>query len=59
MPGETEVKSDYDAGGSTTTGAAHVVPAQEPTIEPAKYGTGKPKRVVIRARVTHGTENQG
>jgi hypothetical protein len=59
MSVETAIKTDYDTGGSSTTGAAPVEKVQQPSIEPSKYGTGKPKRVVIRAKVTHGGENKG
>jgi hypothetical protein len=59
MRNETEVKTDYDTGASSTTGPAPVEYAEGPTIETGKYGTGKPTRVVIRAKVTHGGENTG
>lgn len=58
MSSEFNVKTDYDTGASSTTVAAHVELIQQPAIEQEKYGTGKPKRVVIRAKVTHDNESQ-
>jgi len=29
---------------------------QDPDVEVEKYGTGKPKRIVIRAKITHGNK---
>ena len=59
MSDESNVKTDYDTGGTSTTVDSPAAPPQLPDIEPAKYGTGKPTRVIIRAKITHGSEDQG
>jgi hypothetical protein len=57
-----EIKNDYDTGGSSTTSDTPqtlepVVDAVVHEIEVQKYGTGKPKRLVIRAKITHGRQD--
>ena len=58
MTSESGVKTDYDTGASSTTAPALEEQIQHPAIEQERYGTGKPKRVVIRAKVTHDDKNQ-
>jgi hypothetical protein len=58
MTSESDVKTDYDTGASSTTVTALEEQVQHPVIEKERYGTGKPKRVVIRAKVTHDDKSQ-
>lgn len=58
MAAGSEVKTDYDVGGSSTAIEVPEEPTQTPEIEPGKYGTGKPRRVIIRAKITHGSDNE-
>lgn len=45
--------TDYDQGTSTSTDSASATAPEEIKIEPERYGIGKPKRVHIRAKITH------
>jgi hypothetical protein len=61
MSVELEVKTDYDIGGSSTYTDTRETPtelSEVPEVEIQKYGTGKPKRIVIRAKISHGNEDQ-
>jgi len=61
MSVEFEVKTDYDIGGSSTsTDTVPTAPelSGSPEVEIHKYGTGKPKRIIVRAKISHGKENQ-
>ena len=52
-----EITTDYDKGGSSTSAEK---PRPEKPLELSeevrRYGTGKPRRVIIRARVAHGSD---
>lgn len=53
MPGEqNEVKSDYTRTETATSAGSRPTPEPPPRVEIEKYGSGKPRRVVIRARIT-------
>jgi len=82
MSNEINVKTDYDAGTSSTTTDVsgilsertpgqpgkgglssismdvHVDTIREPFPKLEKYGTGKPKRIIIRANIAHDSKNQ-
>lgn len=50
----SEVSTDYDKGSSTApTEIPPIAEADEIATELERYGTGKPKRVTIRAKITH------
>ena len=51
-----EVDSDYISSSTTTAGEKPAPPAP-PEIEMEKYGTGKPVRKVVRAKITHGSQS--
>ena len=56
MSGTNEVPTEYaDSESSTTTQAPE--PSVELDVEVEKYGTGKPRRTLIRARIAHGNED--
>jgi hypothetical protein len=55
-PREDQSIRDYDVGSSTTSESKDT--RQKPQVkdieeEKEQYPTGKPKRIVIRARITH------
>lgn len=52
---EIQIETDYIKEGSTTA-AEPSMPPDPHEIEVEKYGDGKPKRIVIRARITHGNK---
>ena len=46
-----DISSDYEDGASSTT--ADPLPPSGPAFEDQMYGTNKPKRIVLRAKITH------
>lgn len=55
-PREDQSVSDYDVGSSTTSESKDA--RQKPEVkdiekEKEQYTSGKPRRIVIRARITH------
>ena len=55
MPGDdNEIETGYVTTESTMASKAPVdAKSTEPTIDTERYGTGKPRRIVIRAQLTH------
>jgi hypothetical protein len=58
MPDDLEIKTDYDVGGSSTSIVTPTEAIATPEVEIHKYGIGKPTRVVIRAKISHETNDQ-
>lgn len=55
---EMHIESDYADDSNETRTVRSGSPSDEFEIEMQKYGTGKPTRRVIRARMAHGDEDQ-
>ena len=51
-----QIETDYIEEESTTA-AEPSMPPDPQEVEVEKYGDGKPKRIVIRARITHGNKD--
>jgi len=52
--GRDDFSSEYVSSTSTSDVHSKVKQASEPEIDLSKYEIGKPRRVLIRAKVTHG-----
>ena len=55
-PNEGQSNGDYDVGSSTTSESkdAEKKPVAREVSEPEdRYTSGKPRRIIIRARITH------
>ena len=63
MPDDSQIFDDsYVEGSPSTTPTDKIQTKSEPeklNIESDRYGTGKPKRVTLRAKIIHGESDHG
>lgn len=56
MDSKYKIQSKYIEKSSKTTVAEEKEEKEAIKVETEKYGTGKPKRTIIRAKITHGKD---